>query len=127
MKYKHLQKWGMLAVVTVANSAQGQITGPSTTSTPYLLPTLPGYETISVLTVDNTGATPDDLVPKFGGGNYGMSGIPDGAGAFDNGDGTFTLLVNHELDNTLGVVRDHGAVGAFVSKWIVNINPANKY
>src|SRR6185295_15962688 len=49
-----------------------------------------------------------------------MSGIPDGLGAFDNGDGTFTLLVNHELGNTLGAVRAHGAVGAYVSKFIIN-------
>ncbi|MBE3559627.1 MAG: DUF839 domain-containing protein [Ktedonobacteraceae bacterium] len=29
--------------------------------------------------------------------NYTMAAIPDGLGAFDNGDGTFTLLMNHEL------------------------------
>ncbi|MEI9807468.1 MAG: hypothetical protein WDO16_06040 [Bacteroidota bacterium] len=28
-------------------------------------------------------------------GGYQMVGIPDGLGAFDNNDGTFTLLVNH--------------------------------
>ena len=32
-----------------------------------------------------------------------MVGIPDGLGAFDNGDGTFTVLMNHELGNTQGV------------------------
>lgn len=103
--------------VLLAGSAFAQIQGPSTGSTPYVLPTLPGYETISVLTVDNTGANPDDSI-----GGYGMVGIPDGLGAFDNGNGTFTLLMNHELGNTLGAVRAHGAVGAFVSKWIINKN-----
>jgi hypothetical protein len=29
-----------------------------------------------------------------------MHGIPDGLGAFDNANGTFTLLMNHELGNT---------------------------
>ncbi len=29
-----------------------------------------------------------------------MVGIPDGLGAFDNHDGTFTVLMNHELGNT---------------------------
>ena len=29
-----------------------------------------------------------------------MAGIPDGLGAFDNGDGTMTVLMNHELPNT---------------------------
>ena len=49
-----------------------------------------------------------------------MVGIPDGLGAFDNGDGTFTLLMNHELGNTVGVSRAHGAKGSLVSKWIIN-------
>jgi hypothetical protein len=105
--------------VSLAHAASAQIQGPSTASTPYVLPLQPGTETISILTVDNTGAIADDVVPKINGGSYGMAGIPDGMGAFDNGDGSFTLLVNHELGNTLGVVRDHGAIGAYVSKWIV--------
>jgi hypothetical protein len=49
-----------------------------------------------------------------------MVGTPDGLGAFDNGNGTFTVLMNHELVNTAGIARAHGAKGAFVSKWIVN-------
>jgi hypothetical protein len=108
--------------VLFAGDAFAQLTGPSTASTPYVRPTLPGYETISVLTVDNTGATPDDVVPKVGGGSYGMTGIPDGLGAFDNGDGTFTLVMNQELGNTSGSVRAHGAAGAFVSKYVINKN-----
>src|SRR5262249_25089959 len=52
--------------------------------------------------------------------------IPDGLGAFDNGDGTFTVLMNHELVNTEGVARTHnaslgaGAHGAFVSEWVID-------
>jgi len=49
-----------------------------------------------------------------------MVGIPDGLGAFDNGDGTFTLLMNHELGNTAGVTRAHGSIGAFVSEWVID-------
>jgi hypothetical protein len=53
-----------------------------------------------------------------------MVGIPDGLGAFDNGDGTFTVLMNHEIPSNNppgpGIVRDHGANGAFVSKWTVS-------
>ena len=48
-----------------------------------------------------------------------MVGIPDGLGAFDNNDGTFTVLMNHELGSTAGVFRAHGAKGSFVSKWII--------
>lgn len=51
---------------------------------------------------------------------YQMVGIPDGMGAFDNGDGTFTVLMNHELGDTVGAVREHGSKGAFVSKWTID-------
>jgi len=34
-----------------------------------------------------------------------MVGIPDGLGAYDNRDGSFTLLMNHELGSDKGVVR----------------------
>jgi hypothetical protein len=42
-----------------------------------------------------------------------FAGIPDGLGAFDNGDGTFTLLVNHEISSG-GLVQDHGGTGAYI-------------
>jgi hypothetical protein len=71
--------------------------------------------TISVLTVgDNVPGTDNDAQP-----GYQMVGIPDGMGAFDNGNGTFTLLMNHELRISQGIVRDHGQKGAFVSKWTI--------
>jgi hypothetical protein len=83
------------------------IQGPSSSQTPYLVRLKPGVVTKSVLT---TG----DAV-----GGYRMAGIPDGLGAYDNGDDTFTVLLNHEIPNTAGVVRAHGGRGAFVSKWTV--------
>ena len=76
-------------------------------ASPYVLRAQPGVVTTSILTVG-------DSVN-----GYRLAGIPDGLGAFDNEDGTFTLLVNHEIRDTLGVTRAHGAKGAFVSKWIV--------
>jgi hypothetical protein len=82
--------------------------GPSSSQTPYVIPVAAGVQTKSIVT------TPDII------GNYKMCGTPDGTGAFDNGNGTFTLLVNHEFGNTAGVTRAHGSVGAFVSKWIIN-------
>lgn len=83
-------------------------TGISSSNSPYLTPVLPGVKFTSVLTTK-------DIV-----GNYKMSGIPDGLGAFDNNDGTFTLVMNHELGNTVGVTRAHGSIGAFVSKWVID-------
>jgi len=85
-------------------------TAPSTLVGPYVLPVAAGVTTTSMLTVPETV------------GGYKMVGIPDGLGAFDNNNGTFTLLMNHELASTAGSVRAHGAKGAFVSKWIVNKN-----
>jgi hypothetical protein len=96
------------AIYFQGTSLLNGITGPSSSATPYLLPTTAGGKFTSILTVN-------DVV-----GGYRMAGIPDGLGAFDNNNGTFTLLMNHEIGNTLGAVRAHGSKGAFVSKWIIN-------
>ncbi len=86
--------------------------GLSSSQTAYVSPVAPGVITTPILT---TG----DVV-----GGYKMVGIPDGLGAYDNGNGTFTLLMNHELSGTPanpeGVVRAHGGKGAFVSKWVIS-------
>lgn len=97
---------GVLA--SLAGTAAAQVQGPSSSQTPYLVPTVSGVVTKAILT---TG----DAV-----GGYGMVGIPDGLGAFSNGDGTFSLLMNHELGATSGVARAHGQTGAFVSRWNIN-------
>lgn len=86
------------------------VTGPSTYSSPYVIPAATGIKATSILTVG------DDV------NGYKMVGIPDGLGAYDNQDGTFSLLMNHELGNTSGIARAHGAKGAFVSKWSINKN-----
>ena len=83
-------------------------TGPSSSTPPFVLPVAPGANTISIVTAGD-----------FVGGPYRMTGAPDGLGAFDNGDGTFTVLMNHELAGTAGGVHAHGARGAFVSKWTI--------
>ena len=121
MKVSHAFKRVCLAmaIASAAASATAQTTyvkGPSTGSTPYLRATSSRVTKVtSILTVDNTGSNPDDSI-----GGYGMVGIPDGLGAFDNEDGTFTVLMNHELANNRGAVRAHGSTGAFVSKWVIN-------
>jgi Ca2+-binding RTX toxin-like protein len=90
-------------------------TGPSSSATPYLVGTEPNVRFTSILTVgDSVNLKPDGVNP------YAMVGIPDGLGSWDNGDGTFTVVMNHELGATQGIVRAHGATGAFVSKWVIN-------
>jgi hypothetical protein len=80
---------------------------------PYLVPTAPGIIVKALFTAgDSVNAKPD-------GTPYRMVGIPDGLGAYDNDDGTFTLLSNHELQIPTGIARAHGGKSAFVSKWTV--------
>ena len=89
--------------------------GPSTQTTPYVVPTAAGVRTVAILTVG------DSVSPKLDGSTpYRMIGIPDGLGAFDNGDGTFTLLSNHELGSAVGVARAHGSIGGTVSAWRID-------
>jgi secreted PhoX family phosphatase len=103
---------GVVAAVAIA--APGAETSPSSSQSPYVLRSQPGIVTKSILTAgDSVNTKPDGVTP------YRMVGIPDGLGAFDNGDGTFTVLMNHELGSSAGVVRAHGARGAFVSKWTI--------
>ncbi len=103
--------------ITGAAAHAASVTGPSSSSSPYfeLAPGFQANSTIySLLTVG-------DAVPNtLSGAAYRMVGIPDGLGAYDNGNGTFTLLMNHELGATAGVARAHGATGAFVSEWVIN-------
>ncbi len=70
----------------------------------------PGWEVRPLITVGEAAAN-----------GYPMVGVPDGLGAFDNGDGTFTVLMNHEIPSGQGAVRAHGAKGAFVSRWTVRL------
>jgi Ca2+-binding RTX toxin-like protein len=83
--------------------------GPSSSQDSYVLPSQPNVRFTSILT---TG----DALPN----NGVFGGIPDGIGAYDNGDGTITVLVNHELSPTAGLVRDHGGTGAYIDKIVIN-------
>lgn len=95
-------------LVSLCGQAWAQTQGPSSSADPYVLPVYMGVETVSLLTAG------DDV------GGYRMAGIPDGLGAFDNGDGTYTLLMNHEIPADKGITRAHGAIGAFVSQWTIS-------
>jgi hypothetical protein len=116
MKRRHLAVTaGALATAAVAAAPavaeKPGITGPmgpSTTTSPYVLPVAPGARTASLLTVG-------DSV-----GGYEMVGIPDGLGAYRDDGGHLTLLMNHELQSGVGTVRRHGQTGAFVSEWSID-------
>jgi autotransporter-associated beta strand protein len=109
----------LAAAASVSLSAQSLIQGPSSSQSSYLTPTAPGWSATAIMTVgDRVGGLPA---------GYMFAGIPDGLGAYSNGDGTMTVLANHEIGATqttppvlLGTARAHGAAGGFVSKWVIN-------
>jgi hypothetical protein len=111
-KMKSISQAVIVALLSSAGVVQAQdaVTGPSTTTPPYVKPLWNkiGMTTESLLT---TG----DAV-----GGYRMAGLPDGLGAYDNGNGTFTVLMTHEISASRGVTRAHGGKGTFVSKWVIN-------
>jgi hypothetical protein len=81
---------------------------PSVPGTPYIVPTAAGWTSTALLTTGNEVK------------GYRMAGIPDGLGAFDDGDRTITVLMNHEIAAGRGAVRAHGGKGAYVSRWVIN-------
>jgi hypothetical protein len=103
----------MGAVGVAAGAPSPTSTGPSSSEAPYLVPAQPGVAITSILTVGDSVNDRPDGTP------YRMVGIPDGLGAFKDGDGTFTVLMHHELREDAGAVRAHGARGAFVSRWTI--------
>jgi hypothetical protein len=107
-RMKTRQRSAAFVLVWLAGAAHAQFTGPSSSQSPYIVPTTTGVTTTSILTVG------DSI------GGYRMVGIPDGLGAMANGDGTFDLVMTHELGGSVGAVRAHGQTGAFVSRWNIN-------
>src|SRR4029453_5455922 len=88
------------------------VTGPSSSESPYLTPVDPHVSLTSIATAG------DDLPSRDP--DPGFSGLLAGLGAFKNGDGTFTLPANHEISPALGVERDHGSTGAFISDLVID-------
>lgn len=100
-----------LAITTAAPaSAVPAETGPSTSVSPYLLPTSGAVTVTSLLTVDDQGR-PDPSVD--------MVGIPDGLGASGAGR-NLVLYMNHEFPATSGAVHAHGQTGAFISRNVID-------
>jgi hypothetical protein len=100
-----------LAMAAIAACATAQLTGPTSSVSPYVIPNSglpPGAVTTTSL------ITTGDSI-----GGYRFVGIPDGLGAFDAA-GAFTVLCNHELGATSGIVRAHGSTGSFVSRWVID-------
>jgi|JRYL01.1.fsa_nt_gb hypothetical protein len=109
----------MAAALAAHGTAQVSTQGPSSSRTPYLVAShkFPGIVrqiTSLVTTMDLVPLTGSPATP------YEMVGIMDGLGAYDNGDGTVTVLCNHELGSSSGSVRRHGARGTFISEIVLD-------
>ena len=83
--------------------------GPSTTTAPYLVGATPNVHLTSIVTAGD--ALPADGV---------FAGTPDGLAAFDNGDGTITVLVVHQLASSSGLLRDYGGTGSFIDRLVID-------
>jgi hypothetical protein len=114
--------WAALACMT--STASAQITGPTSSASPYIVSTADDWFVASLLTVGDSPRNND---------SYQMIGIPDGLGAlggrFDPDSGRYvaepafiTVFMNHELAATAGAVHAHGQPGAFVSQWTLHLN-----
>lgn len=106
----------LAAAALFAASVHAQNIGPSTSVSPYMLPSRYGVTTTSILTVNDPTSTIN---------GYRMVGIPDGIGIFAGPGRSFTTVMNHELGGTNGIVRAHGFAGSFVSRWEINADPLN--
>ncbi len=103
-----------VAIATTSSAQSGPPSstaiGPNTTTAPYLLPAAPGVEITSLLTVNDASSADN---------GYELVGIPDGLGTFEDGK-NIVALMNHELRTNQGIVRRHGAKGAYVSKMTID-------
>jgi len=102
-------KTALLLLTLMPVLAVAQATGPSSSQSPYVLPSAAGWETTALIT---TG----DGTKENG---YVMAGIPDGLGAlagkFEDGNyvadkAYMTVFMNHEIASPLGVTRAHGEI-----------------
>ena len=116
------QRWAMTMIVEARSGCVGaQMTEPAPTHgndeyralyRPISLSQLQSAEGVEFTSILSAG----DAVPGWTtaqGLPWRFVGSPDGIGAFNNGDGTVTLLVNHEFGPNDGLLHAHGAPGSF--------------
>jgi hypothetical protein len=76
----------------------------------YIVPLQADWQVKPILTVGESALN-----------QYAMVGAPDGLGAYANSDGSLSVLMNHEIGRDKGRVRAHGQKGAFVSRWVIDV------
>lgn len=108
--------------------------GAAGSFTPTMLRDAAGGPSLQITSLLTAGEVTNGLTP--GSSVYAAPGLFDGMGAYDNGDGTFSLLVNHELGSTAGYQMaveglNPAVAGARISRFVVakdsDGNAANGY
>lgn len=109
------------AVFATTAAAQVVVQGPSSSRTPYLHPHAPSSGVVRNVTslITTTDLVPTTSAPAT---PFEVAGILDGIGAYDNGNGTVTVIASHEINVGNGVVRRHGANGTFLVEMLVDKN-----
>lgn len=97
---------GLMSLINIAFADEGQ------SSQAWVKPVKQGWQVTLLLNVGDS----------VGNRGYRMVGVPDGLGAMDNGYGTLSVFMNHELAADMGKSRAHAGRGAFVSHWTLDIN-----
>ncbi len=108
-----------LDLPTLINSRGSGMAGFATTP---MLKDVAGGSTLQISSLITNGELTNGLAP--GSSAYVPPGIFDGMGAYDNGDGTFTLLVNHEVGASDGyqmnvVGLNANVSGARISRFVI--------
>ena len=120
-----------LDLPTLINSRGSGLAGAYT---PTMLKDVAGGATLAITSLITNGEITNGLVA--GSSAYVAPGIFDGMGAYDNGDGTITVLVNHELGGSDGYQMNveglnANVTGARISRFViakdVDGNAANGY
>jgi hypothetical protein len=116
---RRLRSWIGIALAVIATTAAlPGSAGSATAIKAYVEPVGGEYAITPLFSVDDS--VPEASNPAQ---QYRMVGIPDGLGARSNGNGTSTLLMNHEFTAATisqPVVGGPQYRGAFVSKWMLD-------
>jgi hypothetical protein len=97
---------GVIALAVAGGASSKKVPGLKTAKSPYLVPLAPGASVDPIISAG-------DIV-----GGYQMSGIPDGLGAYKDGQHSLQLLMNHELGRTFPGVPP--GVDARISKLTID-------
>jgi hypothetical protein len=109
MKILYPMSWFLVCLMGLSTPS---IAEETKLARPWIKPVKAGWTVTPLLNVGD----------KVGEAGYRMVGVPDGLGVLANGDATLSVFMNHELAAEIGKLRAHSSRGAFVSRWVLDVN-----